>query len=273
MEIKRILVVDDEPNINYLLKEILSEKYYVVAVRSGKEAVEKAKEEDFDVAFIDVVMPEMDGIETLKAIKETKPAIVAIMMTGYAVEKDIKEAIKISAFDYLYKPFTKEDVHSTLKKIVEKEQLKIPPKEYIARKKRRFIPIAPTKKKLQFKYIRLTTLSILIPLLIVIAGFYVIFHLTLGTAQLGRYAEARLKDVFSSMNYLLLGVTVISILIAGYFSIHLSHKIAGPLYRIEQTIREIINGSRKEFKIRKKDELQELVTLLNDLLKKILPKK
>lgn len=151
---------------------------------------------------------------------------------------------------------------------MEKKKLNLPPKEYNEKRKSRFLPIAPSKKKIQLKYIRLIILSILLPMLIMGAGFYIVFHQVLINAQLGRYAENQLPNVFFWLNLSLVTVIMLSIMVAGWFALYLSHRIAGPLYRIEDEIRKIINNGPFEIKIRKKDELQELVILINELASK-----
>jgi len=125
----KILVVDDERVMRDLFKRVLSLKgYLVTAVESGKEAIEKVKETHFDIAFIDVVMPEMDGIETLRALKKIDPKVQAVisvvMMTGFAVEEEIKEAMQEGALDYLYKPFDIVEIMTVIGKAERKAKLK-----------------------------------------------------------------------------------------------------------------------------------------------------
>jgi len=124
MEIKKILVVDDDQIIRSVFQKIFERKYQgkyqVSIVKSGEEAIKKLKEETFDVVFVDILMPEMDGIDTLKALKEIKPDIIAIMMTGLAVEDKWQEAMKLGALDYLYKPFELSELQTVLDKLTER---------------------------------------------------------------------------------------------------------------------------------------------------------
>jgi DNA-binding NtrC family response regulator len=76
------------------------------------------------MAFIDIMMPQMDGIATFKAIKEVRPDLPVVMMTGFAVDEKIQEAIKLGAIDYLYKPFDIIEVITMFKKLEKKSQLK-----------------------------------------------------------------------------------------------------------------------------------------------------
>lgn len=122
----KILVVDDEQVMRDLFTRVLKLKGYIVTtVESGKEAVERVKEEEFDTTFIDVVMPEMDGVETFKAIKEVNPKVHGVMMTAFAVEDKIKEAMQEGAIDYLYKPFDIAEIMTVIGKVEKKAKLKL----------------------------------------------------------------------------------------------------------------------------------------------------
>jgi len=121
----RILVVDDEKVIRDLFTRVLgAQDVQVTTVGSGEEAVDKIRKEPFDVVFLDMVMPGMDGLETFKVLKQIKPEIATVMMTGFAVEHKIKEALSLDAFDYLYKPFDVSEIMATLKKAAKRKYLK-----------------------------------------------------------------------------------------------------------------------------------------------------
>lgn len=121
----KILVVDDERVMRDLFKRVLTLKGYpVTAVESGKEAVEKVKEAEFDIAFVDIVMPEMDGVETFRAIKKVNANIHVVMMTGFAVENKMREAMQNGAIDYLYKPFDIAEIMTVIGKVEKKAKLK-----------------------------------------------------------------------------------------------------------------------------------------------------
>ena len=112
---RRILVVDDEEIIRSLFYRIfLNKRHRVVCVSRGQEAVEKLRSDDFDIVFTDIMMPGMDGVATLKAIREIKPDLPIVMMTGYSVPGKIQESLKLGAVDYLYKPFDVNEVHVIL---------------------------------------------------------------------------------------------------------------------------------------------------------------
>ena len=101
----RVLIVDDEPEFVEALSERLALRDYDVSVsQSGKDAAEKTAKFNYDVVILDVLMPDMDGVETLKRIKGTKPLTEVIMLTGHATVETAIEGMKLGAYDYLMKP-------------------------------------------------------------------------------------------------------------------------------------------------------------------------
>jgi CheY-like chemotaxis protein len=114
---RKILVVDDEPVICRLFSRILTDKGYEVdRAANGLEAVKKAKEEDFDLVFLDIVMPKMDGLETCRALKALKPDLPIVIMTGYAVEEKIHEALRLGAIECVRKPFDIDAIVEVIKR-------------------------------------------------------------------------------------------------------------------------------------------------------------
>lgn len=114
---KKILIVDDEQLIRNLLARMLGTGYEIVMAENGRQAVEKAAEQSFDIAFVDIVMPGMDGIETLKGLKAVQPDLKLVVMTGFAVEDRVVQAFDLGAEDCLYKPFTLREVESVIQKV------------------------------------------------------------------------------------------------------------------------------------------------------------
>ncbi|MFB0546465.1 MAG: response regulator [Anaerolineae bacterium] len=113
-----ILVVDDEQGMRDLFAFTLqSEGYYVTTAADGYEALQRVRNASFDLAFIDVKMPEMDGLKTYQAIKEVAPEIAVFMMTGYSVEDLVREAIKEGALGCIYKPFSVEEVLNKVRQV------------------------------------------------------------------------------------------------------------------------------------------------------------
>ena len=107
VQIKRVLVVDDEENILDLLSEVLGEEgYHVDGAANGFDALQKVKNNNFDVMLVDLRLPKMDGIELLRMVKEIKPQLSVIMMTGDANLQSAIRSIRNGACDYITKPFS-----------------------------------------------------------------------------------------------------------------------------------------------------------------------
>jgi len=106
-----ILIVDDNISLCKTTALILRHKGYdVTTAHDGQEAIEKVKEEPFDIIFMDIKMPLMNGVEAYKRIKDIKPEAVVMMMTAYAVEDLIQEALQEGAYGVIYKPLDMEKV-------------------------------------------------------------------------------------------------------------------------------------------------------------------
>ena len=102
----RVLVVDDEPALLRALEALLRRKgHEVIALDSPKLAMQRLAGEDFDVALLDVKMPELSGLELLSAVKHRRPEVEVIMMTGHATVETALGAVRAGAYDYLTKPF------------------------------------------------------------------------------------------------------------------------------------------------------------------------
>lgn len=103
----KILVVDDEIEICNIFYDFFTPKgYEVIKATSGKEALEKTKAEKPNLVFLDIRMPQMDGFEALKQIKQIDNAITVIMVTVLTDEDTAKKAIKLGAYDYVTKPLS-----------------------------------------------------------------------------------------------------------------------------------------------------------------------
>jgi DNA-binding NtrC family response regulator len=106
MAVAHILLVDDEiPFIEAISKRLIKRNLEVNTAFSGLEALKKLdKDSTIEVVILDVKMPEMDGIETLREIKKQYPLVEVIMLTGHATVETGLEGMKLGAFDYLLKP-------------------------------------------------------------------------------------------------------------------------------------------------------------------------
>ena len=115
MEKERILVVDDEIEVCRTLKDFLVLKgYEVQTAQSGKEALEKVKAFNPHVVLLDIIMPGMGGIDTMKEIKAIAPKTGIIMVTAVAEEKVAQKTLEIGAYDYILKPFDLEYLESVI---------------------------------------------------------------------------------------------------------------------------------------------------------------
>lgn len=101
----RILVVDDDEGICSVVQTALKNKDYVVDIaKNAKEAIAKTNTNFYNLALIDLRLPDMDGTELLTAMKETTPAIVKIILTGYPALQNAIDAVNRGAHGYLVKP-------------------------------------------------------------------------------------------------------------------------------------------------------------------------
>lgn len=118
----RVLIVDDEEEFASSLAERMRNRGLIAdTVNSGEEAVKSVAQGLYDVAVLDLAMPGMDGIETLKQLLSVKPELQVILLTGYATIGKSVEAVKSGAFEFLEKPVKFDDL---LDKIREAESKK-----------------------------------------------------------------------------------------------------------------------------------------------------
>lgn len=122
--VRRILIVDDEPLIRKSLYELLRhEGYFVDSASNGKEALDKINNSVYDVVISDIRMPQMDGMELLKQIKQQNPNTEIVLITAYGSIEDAVEAMKQGAFDYVTKPIVDNEIKMMIKKIVSHNEL------------------------------------------------------------------------------------------------------------------------------------------------------
>ena len=101
----RILIVDDEKDFVEMLGLRLEESgERVTAAYSGRECLQVLDQKEIDVVILDILMPGMDGIATLKEIKRSHPLVEVIMLTGHGTTESAVDGMKLGAFDYLLKP-------------------------------------------------------------------------------------------------------------------------------------------------------------------------
>ncbi|MBQ8591455.1 MAG: response regulator [Lachnospiraceae bacterium] len=117
---KNILICDDAAFMRMMIKDILTKNGYNVAgeAENGAKAVEKYNELKPDLVLMDITMPEMDGIQALKAIKASDPGALVIMCSAMGQQAMVIESIQGGAKDFIVKPFQAERVLEAVKKVV-----------------------------------------------------------------------------------------------------------------------------------------------------------
>lgn len=122
--ITTILVVDDEKSMRESLQMLLKENYNVLLAKSGREAIEIVQKQPVDLVLLDIRLPEIDGLETLKLIKSHDETIEVIMVTAVIMVKKAVEAIRLGAYDYITKPFEIDALQAQIEKVMEKRRLR-----------------------------------------------------------------------------------------------------------------------------------------------------
>lgn len=115
----KILVVDDMRSMRLTLAGTIEDQGYdVTGVEDGYQAINAVKGTHFDLVFMDIKMPGINGVQTYREIKKISPGSVVVMMTGFAVEDLVKEALEEGAFSVIYKPFELEKVISLVESVL-----------------------------------------------------------------------------------------------------------------------------------------------------------
>ena len=111
----RVLIIDDDESMRIACSQTLESGGFSVSLAgNGSQALDRVRQESFDVALLDLKMPGMPGMEVLKRLKQESPNTAVIIITGYAAIESAVEAIKLGAYDYLPKPFTPEALTATV---------------------------------------------------------------------------------------------------------------------------------------------------------------
>ncbi len=123
----KIIVVDDEKRICHNIEKILSKNNFEVThALSAQDAMEKMAKESFSLLISDIVMPGKNGLELLKMVKKEWPLTKAIMMTAYASTDTAMKAIRLGALDYIPKPFTPDELRSTVEGVLSGQLVEAP---------------------------------------------------------------------------------------------------------------------------------------------------
>ena len=117
-----VMLVDDEvPFVETMTKRLSKRQLLILPAYSGRQALEKLEKNSVDVVILDVKMPHMDGIETLREIKTIYPLVEVIMLTGHATIETAVEGMRLGAFDYLMKPCEIEELLAKVNEAKEKK--------------------------------------------------------------------------------------------------------------------------------------------------------
>ena len=131
-EQERVMVVDDEETVRSLLRRTLEEAGYdVVTAINGEEALDKMSQLSIGVVFLDVKMPGMSGMEVLGKLTADWPDTCVIMATAVADAQTAVETMKMGAYDYITKPFSRDDVMLKLRRALEKRDLQLKNKRFL----------------------------------------------------------------------------------------------------------------------------------------------
>ncbi len=122
-----IIIVDDEPDLLMLLKIILAEKtdYKVLTTIDPHQAIDWCRKYHADLLISDLRMPAIGGIELLKLVKEIDPNLALIIITAFGTVESAVEAMRHNAFDYITKPFRKEQILTTVEKALKWREAKL----------------------------------------------------------------------------------------------------------------------------------------------------
>jgi len=121
----RILVVDDEPSMREMLRIVLRrDGYEVMIAENGRDAIEQLHRSQFDLLLSDIKMPDVTGVEVLRAAKDINRDIVAFMMTAHASTNTAVEAMRLGAVDYFTKPFSMDELRLKIRQHLETHRLK-----------------------------------------------------------------------------------------------------------------------------------------------------
>ncbi|MCU0588598.1 MAG: response regulator [Syntrophobacteraceae bacterium] len=124
MESFRVLVVDDELDfLETLVKRLKRRKVDASGVSSGTEALQLLEQEHFDVVILDIRMPGMDGIDTLREMKRKRPLMEVILLTGHASVESGMQGMQLGAFDYVMKPAEFEDILEKVRQAYDRKKL------------------------------------------------------------------------------------------------------------------------------------------------------
>jgi len=189
----RILVVDDELGPRESLRMLLKPSYQIQTAESGRAALDEIPRYRPDVVILDIKMPEMDGLEVLRRVKRIDPTIEVVMITAYASLETVKSALTHGAFEYLIKPFSRQDLEDVVRRALLRRQADLGAKGQVTTLVEEMRRLASKTRELEEaarreaaeQSLRVTQLSILREISRTIVGQLSLEHVTTAvTAQL-----------------------------------------------------------------------------------------
>jgi DNA-binding NtrC family response regulator len=124
MKKNSVLIVDDEKNIRMTLGQAMEDiGLETDTAVNGEEALIKFSEKDFDLALLDLKMPGIDGMETLRRLRQTRKDVKVVIITAYGSIDSAVEAMKLGAVDFLQKPFSPQDVRDIVSKAIDRDKI------------------------------------------------------------------------------------------------------------------------------------------------------
>ena len=122
VEAPSIFVLDDEPEIAELIGVTLTDQgYQTHHVLNGSEAIQYAKDHEPALVMLDIRLPNLNGLEVLKAIRQIKPELKVVMITAHGTIKLATECMRLGAYDFIEKPFTLDELETMVKRILEEK--------------------------------------------------------------------------------------------------------------------------------------------------------
>jgi len=172
------LVVDDEPGLRTVMSNILkSEGYNVITAEDGRKAIDMVRLSNPDLIFLDIRLPDMDGLQILEEVKKINPGIPVIMCSGFSDVESAVHTVKMGAFDYISKPFKREEVLKAASRALEARRIPAPqvtvvePKGEIESK-----PATEVKKPVNIMPVIVGIIS----LVVIVAAFSLLKNLSSG---------------------------------------------------------------------------------------------
>lgn len=195
MDVPKILVIDDEEIARVSCRRVLArEGMQVTLASSGREGLEKLLCEPFDLVLVDLKMPEMDGVEVVRRIRDIDSSIVTVLITGYATIESAVAAVKEGAYDYLPKPFTPEELLIVVHRGLEKRRLDLESRA-----------LREEKEAMERNFVTMVTHQLRSPLAAILQYFEVLLggiggDLTEAQGEMLSRAKERLESLMQLIN-------------------------------------------------------------------------